>query len=141
MADLSKQILLELALNKLQDARLLRDHGSYGNAYYLAGYAVELALKAVIATRFVSNVLPDPGFVRRDLYVHDLNTLLAKAGVKAKFDSDAEDRPALLANWRLVANWSEDARYATADAKAAIDLIQAIEDPSDGVFGWVKKHL
>ncbi len=52
MPDLSKAFLMELAETKLNDAKFLLAGGRSGNAYYLAGYAIELLLKAVLASRF-----------------------------------------------------------------------------------------
>ena len=141
MADLSASTLLDLADRKLADAKVLCEAGSYGNAYYLAGYSVELALKAVIATKFVAGVLPDPDFVRKELYTHDLSKLLVKAGLKATFDSVSEDRPALLAKWKVVALWSETARYDIGNEEKTIDLIEAIGNSEDGVLSWVKQQL
>jgi dihydrofolate reductase len=46
MPDLSKQQLLDLAAEKLSDAKLLQSNNRTGNANYLAGYAIELLLKA-----------------------------------------------------------------------------------------------
>ncbi|MCP5119377.1 MAG: HEPN domain-containing protein, partial [bacterium] len=38
-----------LALERLDDAKVLLDGGRYNGAYYLSGYVVECALKACIA--------------------------------------------------------------------------------------------
>jgi hypothetical protein len=51
--------LKALAQAKLDDAILLFDNKRYSNAYYLAGYAIELALKACIAKQFVADTIPD----------------------------------------------------------------------------------
>jgi HEPN domain-containing protein len=50
MAEISKAQLVDLAENKLADAKLLLEAGRGENAYYLAGYAVELMLKAILST-------------------------------------------------------------------------------------------
>ena len=42
----SRTEIKKIALQKLKDAELLYDNGSYDNTFYLAGYCVELALKA-----------------------------------------------------------------------------------------------
>jgi HEPN domain-containing protein len=46
---LKRQDLRELALRRLKEAQVLFDGGCWAGAYYLAGYAVECALKACIA--------------------------------------------------------------------------------------------
>jgi HEPN domain-containing protein len=59
MAEIDKARLIELAEAKLADAKLLLSAGRGANAYYLAGYAVELMLKAILSGRFRENTLPD----------------------------------------------------------------------------------
>ena len=96
MPDLSKQQLIELAEAKLADAKFLRDGTRYGSAYYLAGYAVELLLKAVISSRFQTDTIPDPGWLK-DIFTHNLEKLAKLAllddDLKLKNDSDAEFKP------------------------------------------------
>jgi HEPN domain-containing protein len=70
MAELDKARLVELAEAKLEDAKLLLSAGRAGNAYYLAGYAVELMLKAILSGRFRENTLPDRTLINQ-LYSHD----------------------------------------------------------------------
>ncbi len=48
-----------LAAAKCEDATLLLAHARFSSAYYLAGYALELALKACIAKQFAAEVIPD----------------------------------------------------------------------------------
>jgi hypothetical protein len=141
MADLSKDVLLTLAEQKLADARLLCEAGRYGNSYYLAGYAVELALKAVVATRFVSGVLPDPDLVLRGLYIHDLKKLLDKSELKAKFETAMDGNPELAGSWALVQSWSEAARYRDRMENDVNDFLSAIDHPEHGVLSWVKRQL
>ena len=43
---INKKELRKIAKAKLKDAELLYQHKRYDSAYYLVGYAVELALKA-----------------------------------------------------------------------------------------------
>lgn len=59
MPDLSAQQLLDLAAEKLGGAKLLQNNDRFGNAYHLAGYAIELSLKAAIPSRFQANTIPD----------------------------------------------------------------------------------
>jgi HEPN domain-containing protein len=55
MAEIDRVRLIELAEAKLEDAKRLLDTGRSNNAYYLAGYAVELMLKALVSGRFRDN--------------------------------------------------------------------------------------
>lgn len=71
-----------LAKMRLEDARILlgkqRNHG----AFYLAGYAVECALKWAITVRMEKINLPP------DLEVHDLGKLIAAAGLVPHLQND-----------------------------------------------------
>ncbi|MGH9354115.1 MAG: HEPN domain-containing protein [Terriglobia bacterium] len=67
----------KLSISRLQDAEVLFGNQRYAAAYYLAGYAVECALKARIAslTR-EGDFPPKPQYVRGDLYTHRLVRLV-----------------------------------------------------------------
>jgi hypothetical protein len=58
MAEIDKARLIELAEAKLEDAKLLLSAGRAANAYYLAGYAVELGTWSfiMVAQQTVSGV-------------------------------------------------------------------------------------
>jgi hypothetical protein len=122
---------------KLDDATLLHSGGRHSNAYYLAGYAVEIALKACIAAQFTADTIPDKAFVNA-IYDHNLDRLIKIAGLtselRRKEDSDSD----FAANWALVAQWSESARYESTDAITSQYFLQAISDPTSGVFQWIK---
>ena len=65
----------QLAEERLAEATLLLAQGYPSGAYYLAGYAVECALKASIATRFKVDEIPDKSLVN-SVYTHKLIELL-----------------------------------------------------------------
>src|ERR1039458_10039243 len=53
----------ELARVRLEEAKSLLDLGKWRGAYYLAGYAIELALKAcIIKTLMATDAFPDKEF-------------------------------------------------------------------------------
>jgi hypothetical protein len=56
---ISREALQDLALARLAEAGHLLAGGFSGGAYYLAGYAVECALKALIAGRFSAAAIPE----------------------------------------------------------------------------------
>jgi HEPN domain-containing protein len=86
---LTKADLEALAEARLQDAALLLRAGRTSSAYYLAGYSVELALKACVAKTFQPNTIPDEAFVN-EIYTHSLEKLLSTAGLLAAFKSRLE---------------------------------------------------
>ncbi len=136
---LTKADLEALAQTRLEDAVLLLQSGRPSSAYYLAGYAVELALKACIAKAFQPNVIPDKAFVN-EIYVHSLEKLLSTAGLLTLFSADSKADPQLAAAWGIASKWTESSRYSLWDSVSASNLIGAIGDPQHGVFQWVKKH-
>jgi len=109
----------------------------YSGAYYLAGYATELALKVSIARNFVADAIPEKDFVNK-VYTHDLTKLLSLSGLEHDFDLATKADLALEANWGVVSNWSEASRYETWDSLNAAAIIGGTADAAHGVFPWIK---
>jgi len=136
---LTKNDLQKLAEVRLEDAELLFKAGRSSSAYYLAGYAVELALKACISKLFQPDIIPDKAFVQA-IYTHSLESLLNVAGLLPKFKEDAKKDLQFAAYWGIASKWNESSRYQLWDPVTVATLIQSINDPKHGVFQWVKKH-
>jgi len=136
---LTKIDLEKLAEMRLEDAVLLLSAGKASSAYYLAGYSIELALKACISKLFQPNVIPEKGFVSA-IHTHSLDTLLKLAGLLPQFNDAAKSDAQFAACWGIVSKWDEGSRYEFWDPISAATLIQAIRDPAHGVFQWVKMH-
>lgn len=136
---LTKDDLKKLAQIRLDDALLLFRANRSSSAYYLAGYAVELALKACIAELVLPNVIPDKGFIDA-IYTHDLDSLLSTAGLRPQFDKETAADTRFGANWAIANNWNEGSRYVIWDPISAATLLGAVNEPKHGVFRWVKKH-
>jgi hypothetical protein len=131
--------LQSLAQTKLDDAIILLNHKRFSNAFYLAGYTIELGLKACIAAQFTVDTIPDKGFVDK-IYSHDLKQLVKLAGLATELQQ-AEDRDVnFAANWAIAAQWSESSRYEPQDAMSAQALIAAINDQNSGVLQWIKNY-
>jgi len=136
---LTKNDLEKLAQVRLEDALFLLQANRPSSAYYLAGYAVELALKSCIAKLIQPNTIPDKAFINA-IYVHKLDNLLSTAGLRPEFDAEIKADTQFAAHWAIVNNWSEESRYEFWDQISATTLLQSIIDPDHGVFTWVKKH-
>ena len=136
---LTKADLEALAALRLADAIFLQQVGRSSSAYYLAGYAVELALKACIAKAFQPNVIPDKAFLS-SIYTHSLEQLLGLAGLAQQFKLESGADPQLAAAWGVASKWTEESRYDMWDCISAANLLGAIADPDHGVYQWVKKH-
>jgi hypothetical protein len=83
----SRALLQSLAETRRRDAELLLASARYSGAYYLCGYAVECALKAIVASQFVQDVIPSKKLVS-DTYTHDLLKLVGLAGLKPHLDKE-----------------------------------------------------
>jgi HEPN domain-containing protein len=130
--------LKSLASEKSADARLLFDNGRYSNAYYLAGYAVEIGLKAVIAKKFRAGEIPDKKFVA-DIYSHDLRSLVGYSELKTQLDR-ARRKPRFDANWVTVEKWKADHRYAMFARVDAEAIVLAVDEKKHGVLEWIRSH-
>jgi hypothetical protein len=136
---LTKADLEKLAVIRLNDSILLLQANRCSSAYYLAGYAIELALKACISKLIQPNVIPDKAFVNA-IYTHRLDNLLSAAGLLPEFNTDAKADAQFAAYWAIASKWTEESRYEFWDPMSAATLLTAINEPRHGVFQWVKKH-
>ena len=128
-----------LAQAKIDDAVLLLQSGRPSNAYYLAGYSIEFAIKACIASQFRAEDIPDVKLVR-DVYTHNLVTLIGLAGLKQLLERQIAANTGFAANWGIVKDWAEGSRYESWTIGDAQYLISAIIHPTDGVLPWIKNH-
>jgi HEPN domain-containing protein len=135
---LKRQDLRELALLRLKEAQVLFANGCWSGAYYLAGYAIECALKACIAKRTERYEFPEKERVNRS-YTHRLIPLLQVADLEKPLREAERNHPQLAKNWLFVTEWSEEARYEQHSEADAATLLNAIRDRQDGVLPWLKK--
>ncbi len=132
--------LQQLADLRIKEARILLDGDSYSGAYYLAGYAIECALKACIAKQTKEHDFPDKPEEVRKIYTHNLEQLLNLAKLKDKLEDDMKLNKALGAYWAYIVDWGEEKQYELGvTEKEARDLYEAIADPTNGVLQWLKK--
>jgi len=130
--------LQQLAELRSKEARILLDAGSFPGAYYLAGYAVECALKACIAKQIKEYDFPNFHFVKKS-WTHNLKELLNLAELKDRLEKDMKSNKDLDTFWAIVVNWEEDRRYELGvTQEEARNLCDAISDPVNGVLQWLK---
>jgi len=83
---------------RLREAKLLLDAKDWDGAYYLAGYAVEFALKIrIIAQLIKSDSFPDKKLAE-NFYKHELTLLRKLAVLDDEMDKDAAVSP----QWDIV---------------------------------------
>ncbi len=131
--------LQRLAKERISDAKVLLVAHHWSAGYYLAGYAVECALKACIAKLMKSEEFPDKKFAEK-CWTHNLPQLLDLAGLKADFEASLKADPDLLDNWDAVKEWTEESRYARTTKAKAENLYEAITDKKHGVLSWLKRR-
>ncbi len=100
--------LKSLSEGKLIDAAILLKEGRFDTAYYLCGYAIELALK-----RRICLTLDWDGFPKKDFpdlgsfKTHKLAPLLTMSGFEKKIKKD------YLSVWSAVVGWDPELRYSS----------------------------
>ena len=130
--------LRALALKSLAEAEALLRTGHWDGAYYLAGYAAERALKAIIADQFTGNAIPDRRRVE-STYTHSIPRLVDLAGLKPTLDLASEDVH-FRQYWETIKEWSENSRYSEwTDAEAGA-IVEALADPKNGILRWIRAH-
>jgi hypothetical protein len=129
------RVFKKLALERIKEAKLLLEKHPSG-AYYLAGYSIELGLKA-----YYCKQMWFPPKDTRDLYDHDPTKLLQSCGLKEQFDLDSKNDKNLAAAWGVVKDWSEVARYRIIKKKVAKSFIDAVYNKKYGVLIWIMRKI
>jgi hypothetical protein len=136
---MDRRALQELSRVRLKEARALATLGLFDGGYYLAGYAVECALKACIAKGTRRYEFPDRSKVNAS-YSHSLRELVRVAGLEDSLLNHSRGDPAFRTNWGVVQLWSEQGRYERHPPEAARELLEAIGDRRHGVISWIRLH-
>lgn len=137
---MTRSDLRKLTRIRLREARILLRNRCYEGAYYLAGYAVECAIKACIAKRVRRFEFPDKK-IAIESHTHDLKKLLGAADIRRYHETAVRIDPDLAAGWEILEDWSEQARYEVlVTRKEAEALYAAIVDRKHGVLAWVKQY-
>jgi HEPN domain-containing protein len=135
----NRTLLQQLAEERVRDAEALLNAGQWSGAYYLAGYAVECGLKACVAKLTNLHDYPNKDLALK-CNTHKIEALVEVAGLKNPRHTDATASPALGANWLIVKDWDETARYQQWTEPQARKLFAAVSDLSNGVLTWIKGH-
>lgn len=131
--------LQQIADLRVREASILLAAGFSDGAYYLAGYAVECALKACIAKRTQEHDFPDKKLVN-DSHMHDLGKLLHLADLRVDLDSATQSDPSMTAKLDTILDWSEASRYDRNTKEQAADLLEAIESQAGGLLPWIRSR-
>jgi HEPN domain-containing protein len=141
---MNRKDLQALSELRLKEAKALFSAGFPEGAYYLAGYAVECALKACIAKRTQEHDFPDKKLVDKS-YTHDLERLIDAAELSNSFKKDKTGDSILELKWEHVRRWSEQSRYELLAGSeqerrdAAWLMIISVESVEGGVLPWIRQ--
>jgi HEPN domain-containing protein len=136
---MNRKRLQALSEIRLREAQALFRAKHFSGTYYLAGYAVECALKACIAKQIKRYDFPDKKRVN-DSYTHNLKELAGLSNLNQALLARSETDEAFQANWNLITLWSEKSRYETADGVKAKSLLDAIMESNSGVLPWIRQY-
>jgi hypothetical protein len=131
---------------RLRDADALMTGDRWAFAYYVAGYAVECALKACLLKRMVLTgwVFDDSAKRVDECRTHDVFALIRIAGMQGDLDrihaAGTPEGLAFQANWKVVKKWNVASRYNERSEAEAKELIAAITDEPDGVMTWIRNY-
>ncbi|MEO6734768.1 MAG: HEPN domain-containing protein [Ginsengibacter sp.] len=138
----------QLAEEKLKDAECLFENKKYNSAYYIAGYVIELLLKAKVCKNLGIDNLFDfennkqntwkaDNNLNRSFKVHDYAQLLLLSGLYPYFEIENRDVK-FKTHWSIICQWNEGARYLTGktetDTKEFITSVKEIKQ-------WIQNHL
>ena len=136
---MNRSDLQKLSNARIREAKLLFAADEYSGAYYLAGYAVECALKACFAKSIRRYDFPEKG--RSDqIFTHDLRKLINHASLNEELEAERKSNADFSACWGEVIEWSESARYSIWTRDQAESLLNAILKRKDGVMPWIKQR-
>jgi len=134
---LNRSDFQRLSATRIREARVLYRERLFEGSYYLAGYAVECALKACIAKQTRECDFPDKVAVNKS-YSHDLDQLLGVAGLKPALRSGPQR---LQVNWAVTKDWSEEKRYdLSVSQRESADILTACTSWKYGVLTWLRNH-
>ena len=124
---ISTKDLRAIARARLRDAQALLRARRFDGAYYLCGYAIELALKARICRTLKWSGFPESAQEFKGLQsvkTHDLEVLLRFSGVEDRV------RTKHVLEWSEVTRWNPERRYqaiGASTAREAAFMVKCVE--------------
>lgn len=137
---LARSDFQRLAETRLREAALLLAAGEYSGAYYLAGYAVECALKACICKQYPGAIFPLKGQARGNVYIHNLDLLIHEAELTAALRAEIATDSIFADYWGVALGWDEQRRYTLLQERDARELYTALTEAEHGVLRWLRQH-
>lgn len=153
----SAEEIKKLAYLRLSEAEILCANAKYDGAFYLAGYSVELMLKAKICEHFrIDNLfnreeckIQGISDLRKVVETHDINLLLILSGLESKFRTAQKTNEKLKESYRFFTastgnktDWSEQVRYLPINSKTEEDVKEFISllNDDEGLLKWIEQN-
>jgi HEPN domain-containing protein len=133
----SKLDIQSLAQSRLKEAELLFKAEHYEAAFYLAGFSIEIAFKAVICKKLDISLKEMESI--QSFKSHNFEQLLLISGLRNKHSLAASRIPNFKNKWSIVTDWKVDCRYSTPGQKKKVDVekfIKAIKF----ILSWINKY-
>lgn len=118
------QELRKIVSARLKDAEILYNDNRFDGAFYLCGYAVEIALKIRICKTLKWNDFPSTNSEFQGLQsfkTHSLDLLLRLSGQENRI------KIGYLADWSIVVKWDSEKRYSTIGTISKTEAFDMIE--------------
>jgi HEPN domain-containing protein len=123
---------------RVSESQVLLESKNYQGAYYLAGYALECAIKACISKQVRQYDFPNKDLAQKS-HQHKLTDLLGVAGLKQELKEKEQADLDFKLNWAVAKDWTVESRYeCSIESSKAYDLFQAVTDENSGVLAWLK---
>lgn len=136
---MTRKDLQQLATSRIREARQLLQTNNFSGAYYLAGYTIELGLKACIARKTRRYDFPELNVVR-DSFTHDLKKLVKIAGLETNLNQQIGSDATFATNWAIVKDWDVESRYRNFTQTQAEEIIYSITSRRSGILRWIRQH-
>jgi hypothetical protein len=142
----------QLAKDRLEDAKILLINKRNDGAFYLAGYAVELVLKAKVCEHLdIDDLFSDNptshskggslGKFREAVKTHDFTLLFNLCGLGKKLNEEKSINMDFYKNYSSLENWNESARYKRGKKEnEVIKIIDFLTEPTKGLLQWIENN-
>jgi hypothetical protein len=136
---MNRSELQRLSNARIREAKILFRANEFSGAYYLAGYALECALKSCFAKTVKRHDFPDKDRHTK-VFTHKINTLVELSKLENELARAKQAIPGFESSWTVAMKWNEEARYKHWSKEEAEALLDAIQRRTNGVLPWIKRH-
>lgn len=165
----SPEEIRELSELRLKEAGVLLENNMLDGAFYLAGYSIELSLKAKLCERFdIPNLFSEQNNkenieetkkennkmkieklqkikdkIKGMVLIHDLDTLMLLCGLHLKYKDFTMTNKEMLGNMTLIETWNTNIRYKKNGyiTKEQVEkLILFLKNKENGLLQWIQNN-